>query len=413
MKTSNKLEVWGDSDIFAGQQRVGTLHHDHGHIRFDYTDEWLAHPNSFNIDPHLSLDKGVFHPRPDIGSFGMLLDSSPDRWGQTLMKRREVQQANDEGRKPRTLRAWDYLVGVQDWTRQGALRFKYENTDTFLGAHKLPAPPISQLRELEDVAMKLSDKRIDDLDALRRWLGVLVAPGSSLGGARPKANISERDGSLWIAKFPAKDDDRDIGAWEMLTHDLAAMALINVPPATLHRFGGSYHTYCVKRFDREGDKRIFYASAMTMLGATQSEGYSYLDIAQILQTQGDPQYIQNDLEQLFRRVVFNVMVGNRDDHLRNHGFVMGTNGWRLSAAFDVNPNIDKVDHVLCLDDKNDHPSIHTIINTASFYDLSDNRAAEIVTNLGDTIKNWRRVAQKMGISRADIQLMSSAFWDFE
>lgn len=182
MKSSNKLEVWADCEIFGGQQRVGTLHHEHGHIRFDYTDKWLAHPNSFNIDPHLSLDKGTFHPHPDIGSFGMLLDSSPDRWGQTLMKRREVQQANDEGRKPRTLRAWDYLVGVQDWTRQGALRFKYENTDTFLGAHKLSAPPITQLRELKNVAMKLSDKRIDDLNALRRWLGVLVAPGSSLGG---------------------------------------------------------------------------------------------------------------------------------------------------------------------------------------------------------------------------------------
>lgn len=152
---------------------------------------------------------------------------------------------------------------------------------------------------------------------------------------------------------------------------------------------------------------------MTMLGATQSEGYSYLDIAQILQAQGDSQYMQNDLEQLFRRVVFNVMVGNRDDHLRNHGFVMSKNGWRLSAAFDVNPNIDKAVHVLRLDDKDNRPSIHTVINTASFYDLSKERAGEIVTNLGDTIKTWRRGAQKMGISRADIQLMSSAFWDFE
>ncbi len=409
---SNVLEVWIDSDILGGLQQLGMLHHDRGHIRFHYMVQWLDHPSRFNIDPHLSLDKGAFHPHPEFGSFGMLLDSSPDRWGQTLMKRREVQQAKDEGRKPRTLYAWDYLIGVQDQTRQGALRFKYLDTDIFLGDHELSAPPVTELAVLEDVALKLSDKHIDDLDALKHWLGVLVAPGSSLGGARPKANFTETDGSLWIAKFPAKDDDRDMAAWEMLTYNLAKKSLIDLPSAKLRQFGSGHHTFCIKRFDRLGDQRVFYASAMTMLGATESEGVSYLDIANVLQTQGDPQFIQADFEQLFRRVVFNVLVGNKDDHLRNHGFILNNNGWRLSPAFDVNPNIDKSDHVLNLDDSDNHGDLQTVIETASFYDLSDEKADLIAGEVIESVKPWKSEAKYMGISRADIQLMEPAFWCF-
>ncbi len=405
----NILEVWIDSNITGDLQRIGTLYHEHGHLRFEYLHEWLNHPGCFNIDPDLSLDKGVFHPRPDIGSFGMLLDSSPDRWGQTLMKRREVQEAKDEKRKPRTLYAWDYLIGVQDQTRQGALRFKYEGTDVFLDDHQLPAPPICQLRELEDIAFKLSNKRIDDLDKLKRWLSVLVAPGSSLGGARPKANFTDNDGSLWIAKFPSKDDDIDIAAWEMLVHDMADEAHIDVPSAKLLKFDNCYHTFCVKRFDRQGDRRVLYASAMTILGATESEGWSYLDLAQIIQNQGDPFFIKDDLAQLFYRVIFNVAIGNRDDHLRNHGFVLNEKGWRLSKAFDVNPNIDKVNHVLNLNESDNTPSIQTVIETASYYDINDSRADEIANKIISIVDQWHIKARKMGIAMADIHIMEPAF----
>ncbi len=224
------LEVWLDSDLGPPCQ-VGTLAHDRGQIRFHYERSWLHDPRAFALDPNLSLDDAPFFPKPELGNFGVFLDSSPDRWGQTLMKRRQALQAKDEKRTVRTLYAWDYLIGVQDFTRQGALRFRLVGTEVFLGDEKMAAPPITTLRELEAVAYQLSSRRIDDLDALRRWLAVLVAPGASLGGARPKANFTEADGSLWIGKFPARDDDRDVGAWEYVVHSLARKAGMDVPAA--------------------------------------------------------------------------------------------------------------------------------------------------------------------------------------
>lgn len=224
------LEVWLDSDLGPPCQ-VGTLAHDRGQIRFHYERSWLHDPRAFALDPNLSLDDAPFFPKPELGNFGVFLDSSPDRWGQTLMKRRQALQAKDEKRTVRTLYAWDYLIGVQDFTRQGALRFRLVGTEVFLGDEKMAAPPITTLRELEAVAYQLSSRRIDDLDALRRWLAVLVAPGASLGGARPKANFTEADGSLWIGKFPARDDDRDVGTWEYVVHCLALKAGVDVPAA--------------------------------------------------------------------------------------------------------------------------------------------------------------------------------------
>lgn len=405
----DKLEVWLDADFLPDQVKVGTLAHDRGHVRFNYDESWLKHPSRFDIDPDLSLDGATFHPNPEIGNFGIFLDSSPDRWGQTLMKRREALEAKDQGRAPRTLHAWDFLIGVQDVTRQGALRFKYEGTDTFLGAHDLPAPPVTMLNELESVALALTSKRIDDLDALRRWLSVLVAPGASLGGARPKANFTEADGSFWIAKFPAKDDDRDVGAWEYLIHELARKAKVDMPPARAIRLGSEYHTFCAKRFDRKDGRRVFYASAMTMLKKAESEGTSYLDLAQFLMTSGARRHVAADLEQLFRRVVFNVAVGNRDDHLRNHGFCLTKEGWRLAPAFDVNPNIDKADHVLNLDDIDNRPSLETVMATAEFYELTAARAEQIVSEIVDVVNNWRSAAKRLGISNAEIELMAPAF----
>ncbi len=407
------LEVWVDSDTFNGLQRVGTMHHEHGHIRFDYAESWLVHPHCFNIDPHLSLHKGSFHPHPDISSFGMLLDSSPDRWGQTLIKRREAQQAKDENRKPRILYSSDYLLGVQDETRQGALRFKYEGTDKFLDNSPLPAPPVSKLKELEQIAIELSSKLIDDMDKLKRWLSVLVAPGSSLGGVRPKANFTDNDGSLWIAKFPAKDDIYDVAAWEKLSHNLAKKALIDVPEAKLIKMNSEHHTFCVKRFDRHHGNRIFYASAMTLLEATSSEDRSYLDLAQAIQNNGDPNFIKGDLEQMFRRLVFNVSIGNRDDHLRNHGFILNKKGWQLSKAFDVNPDTDKASHVLNLNDMDNTPDMQNVLETASFYDLNEHQASSIINQIVEVVADWQNEAKKMAISRADIQLMESAFLSFE
>jgi serine/threonine-protein kinase HipA len=402
------LEVWLDSELGLPCQ-VGTLAHDRGQLRFHYERAWLKDPRAFALDPDLSLDDAPFFPKPEQGNFGVFLDSSPDRWGQTLMKRREALQAKDENRIARTLYAWDFLVGVQDFTRQGALRFRLVGTQEFLGNDKLAAPPITTLRELEAIAYQLSSRRIDDLDALRKWLTVLVAPGASLGGARPKANFTEADGSLWIGKFPARDDDRDIGAWEYVAHCLACKAGIVVPAAKLVQLNNAHHTFCVQRFDRVNGSRMFYASAMTMLRKEQSEGTSYLELAQFLRSNGDGANTNVDLEQLFRRVVFNVAVGNRDDHLRNHGFVLGQSGWRLAPAFDVNPNINKAEHVLNIDDADNRPSIATALNTAAFYGLTQERAKQIVEEVAGAVDGWSNAAKQAGISSGDLNLTSSAF----
>jgi len=407
-KQSNALEVWLDDDL-GPACLVGTLAHDRGQIRFHYERDWLKDPRAFALDPDLSLDEHPFFPKPELGNFGIFLDSSPDRWGQTLMKRREALQAKDEKRSPRTLYAWDFLIGVQDQTRQGALRFRQPGTETFLGDEKIAAPPVTSLRELEAVAYQLSHRRIDDLDALRKWLTVLVAPGASLGGARPKANFTEADGSLWIAKFPARDDDRDVGAWEYAVHQLARKAGVDVPPAKLIKLNNDFHTFCVQRFDRAHGARRFYASAMTLLRKTQSESTSYLELAQFIRAQGDAAHADADLAQLFRRVAFNVAVGNRDDHLRNHGFVLGKTGWRLAPAFDVNPNIDKAEHVLNIDDVDNRPNLETVLSTAAFYGLGDGTSQQVLEEVATTVDGWQDVARRAGISGADIDLTAGAF----
>ena len=406
---SDALEVWLDADLIDERCRVGTLAHDRGTVRFAYDPAWLQHPLSFALDPDLSLGEGVYYPKPEQGNFRIFDDSAPDRWGQMLMKRREALSAKDEGRAARTLYAWDFLVGVQDLTRQGALRFRRPGDDEFLADEALRGPPVATLRELETVAREITAKRIDDLDALRRWLAVLVASGASLGGARPKANFAEADASLWIAKFPARDDERDIGAWEWLTHGLAKQAGIDVPQAKLREFGGEFHTFCVRRFDRTAGRRRFYASAMALLRKDGSEGTSYLELAEFLHHRGAKDHIASDLEQLFRRVAFNVAVGNRDDHLRNHGFILTTTGWRLAPAFDVNPNLDKAEHVLNLDETDNRPSLATVIETSEWYLPSKDRGTAIVAEIVAATRHWRYAATRAGISRADIELTATAF----
>jgi serine/threonine-protein kinase HipA len=404
----NSLEVWLDCDLGPACP-VGTLAHDRGQIRFHYNSDWLRDSRAFALDPDLSLDDAPFFPRPELGNFGIFMDSSPDRWGQTLMKRREALLAKDEKRTPRTLYAWDFLIGVQDFTRQGALRFRLEGTEEFLGNEKMAAPPVTTLRELEAVAFQLSSRRINDLDALRKWLAVLVAPGASLGGARPKANFTNSDGSLWIGKFPARDDERDVGAWEYVVHALAIKAAVDVPPATLLQLNNDFHTFCTQRFDRVGGTRRFYASAMTLLRKEHSEGTSYLELAQFIRSQGDAEHVEADLAQLFRRVVFNVAVGNRDDHLRNHGFLLGKTGWQLAPAFDVNPNIDKAEHVLNLDDGDNRPSLETVLNTAEFYGLTYGSARKILEEVASAVDQWESIARKEHIAAADIDLTAGAF----
>lgn len=407
--SARALEVWLDADFLPDRQRVGTLHHERGQVRFEYEPAWLNDDRRFALDPELTLDTGTFFPDPKRSNFGIFLDSCPDRWGQKLMERREAIQAKDEGRAPRNLGAWDYLLGVQDATRAGALRFRLPGTQTFLDDHPLPAPPVTSLRELEAVALELTRSHLEDLDGLRRWLAVLVAPGASLGGTHPKANFTDADGSLWIAKFPSRDDDRDHGAWEKLVHDLAGSAGVGIPPSRLAKFNSPYRTFCVRRFDRQAGRRRFFASAMSVLERADGDAGSYLELAEFITAHGAADFVAADLAQLFRRVAFNIMVANRDDHLRNHGFIRTPDGWRLADAFDMTPRTDKEHHVLAIDESDPRPSVDALLATADLYRLDRRTAQRIVDEVARAVSTWKAGARRLGIAGADIELTAPAF----
>ena len=307
---------------------------------FEYDTQWLKDGLAQTLDPALQFYRGQQYLTPEIPNFGLFLDSSPDRWGRTLMKRREAIEARAAGRPEKVLRESDFLLGVYDLHRMGGLRFRTEADGPFRDDNAAYAtPPYASLRELENASRSLEKEGAERQKDYREWLRLLIAPGGSLGGARPKAGVVDPEGSLWIAKFPALRDDYDVGAWEYVVHRLARESGIDSSEAHLEKFGSPYHTFLTKRFDRTPTgERIHFASAMTLLGKTDgegAEGASYLDLAEILQRQGAR--ARDDQEQLWRRIVFSVCVSNTDDHLRNHGFILDPEGWLLSPAYDMNP----------------------------------------------------------------------------
>ncbi len=392
-----QIWVWLDDPAFGPLQHIGTLSRgDRGSVRFAYEPTWLKHAHAFPLGPELDLSSGEFFPGDS--NFGVFMDSCPDRWGQTLMKRREVVEAGEEGRTPRTLGPWEFLLGVQDCTRMGALRFSRPGAGVFLANEALSSPPVARIAELQAVAFELTRKKQDDLGKIKEWLKVLVAPGSSLGGARPKANLVDEGGSLWIAKFPSADDDYDVAVWEKLLQYLAQRCGIAVPESRLLQIGNGYHTFLVKRFDRNGSNRRFFASAMTMLGHEDSEDASYLELAEFIATYGEADFIARDLEELFTRVAFNVATANRDDHLRNHGFIRSPAGWRLAPAFDMNPSFKKDEHVLSLDLYSRQPDLEIVLSTAEYYRLENGRARKIVADVCTVVGERKACARKFGLN---------------
>lgn len=280
--------------------------------------------------------------------------------------------------------------------------------DVFIADELRSAPPMTSLAELQAVALELTRKKLDDLPKLKQWLKILVAPGASLGGARPNANLSDGN-ELWIAKFPSADDDRDVALWEKPVHDMAHDCGIDVPPSRIERVGNEYHTFMVKRFDRDGGARKFFTSAMTLLNKSDQDEASYIDLAQFIREQGSPAHIAADLRQLFRRVAFNIAVANRDDHLCNHGFIRTLAGWRLSMAYDMNPSIKKEEHVLGIDEVLHESSFEHLLNTALYYDLEPMEANQIVGGVLAVVVTWGDRARKAHISSVDIQEMGHAF----
>lgn len=392
-----QIWVWLDDPAFGPLQHIGRLARGgRGTVRFVYEPAWLKQSHAFPMDPELDLQAGEFFPKGS--NFGVFMDSCPDRWGQILMKRRESIEAKEEGRAPRSLDPWDFLLGVQDCTRMGALRFSRPGEHVYLANETLSAPPITKIAELQDIAFELTRKKQSDPEKLKEWLRVLVAPGSSLGGARPKANLVAEDGSLWIAKFPSADDDYDVAIWEKLLHELAEQCGITVPPSRLMQTGCGYHSFMVQRFDRNGNDRLFFASAMTMLHHTDTDDASYLELAEFIATYGDVDHLAGDLEELFTRVVFNIAAANRDDHLRNHGFIRSPGGWRLAPAFDMNPSFRKDEHVLSVDLYNRQPDLESAVSTAAYYQIGSVRARKIVSEVCTVMNSWKARAKRLGLS---------------
>lgn len=376
---------------------------------FEYDKDWLKSEQKFLLDPDIQLYGGPQYPNQKE-NFGIFLDSMPDTWGRTLMKRREAQLAREKNVKPKTLYDIDFLLGVFDESRMGALRFKIDPVGEFLDNNKTAStPPWTSIRELQNAAF-IFENDIDSED-VNRYLSVLITPGSSLGGARPKANILDADKSLWIAKFPSKTDTIDKAAWEFLAYQLATKAGIEMAPCRMERILGKHHTFFTKRFDRENGERIHFASAMTMTenneDTIRDNQASYLDIAEFISNHGAN--IETNLHQLWRRIIFNIAISNTDDHLRNHGFILTKEGWILSPAYDLNPSIDKDGLALNIDTDNNELDFDLAKSVGEYFRLNNNQMEEIIQQVLGVTNKWKTMANEIGISRSEQELMRKAF----
>lgn len=380
---------------------------------FEYSNHWLKSPQAYALDPSLQLFQGTHYAPSAQDNFGVFLDSSPDRWGRFLMKRREAQLAREENRAEKKLLESDYLLGVYDEHRMGGLRFRTDSHGPFLDNNRHRAsPPWASLRELEHACLELEKNDAERHPGYSKWLQMLISPGGSLGGARPKASVIDEQKHLWIAKFPSGNDLFDIGAWEMVVHKLAKQAKIRLADAKIEKFSKQHHTFINKRFDRTNlGERIHFSSAMTLLqhtdGDDASTGASYLELAEFIMRHGA--HAAEDLEELWRRIVFNICVSNIDDHLRNHGFLLQQNGWRLSPAFDMNPVADGDGLKLNISESDNAQDLSLAKEVASYYRINAESANEIINDVVKATKNWRNVATNLGIASSEQEQMARAF----
>ncbi|HKV78024.1 MAG TPA: HipA domain-containing protein [Candidatus Sulfotelmatobacter sp.] len=410
------VEVCIDLERFGHPVLMGRLHQQQsgaGEIfSFEYDGAWLEQPEVFSFDPDLALAAGHQYPAPQRKNFGIFLDSAPDRWGRVLMQRRENVRARQEKRKPRALTEWDFLLGVHDETRLGALRFREAVNTPFIDSDaQFAAPPLTSLRELQAASLQF-EKHIDDEDnpLYEKWITQLFAPGSSLGGARPKASVRDEAGTLCMAKFPSKNDTRDMGGWELVAHSMARKARIVVPDAGTLRFPESpYTTFVVKRFDRTSrGSRLAFISAMTLTQHSDGEaGASYLELVDLLQSRGAD--TRADCIQLFRRVLFNILIHNTDDHLRNHGFFIDESGIRLSPAYDVNPSVDRQELTLAINEVETACDVSIAMEASRDYGLRASEADEVLKQVQNAVASWREEATRMNIPKAEQDLMADAF----
>ena len=400
-----------DAAELGGPVRIGTLRRiaapTGALVAFAYDEAWLVREGSFVIDPTHGLYPGEQYPRQGDSMAPIFTDAAPDRWGRMLLERREALVARTEGRSRRTLGEWEILLGVADTSRMGALRFR-DDDGRYLDDTTPVIPPMASLRELEAAAREIEHPGRGERSREARQLDLLLAPGSSLGGARPKATFADEDGALWIAKFPSRNDTRDMAACEWVLNELAGAAGIRVPEHRLLSLGPGHHTFAARRFDRAQPSRRLYASAMTMLSRRDPEAASYLDIALAIADHGARGQVGPELAHLFRRTVFNVLTAHRDDHLRNHGFLRTAGGWQLAPAFDLNPMPEKAEHELAIDEAVHAGDIDLVIETAPYYRLADREARAIVDEVRGALSSWRMIAASAPLDEAEIETLEAA-----
>ncbi|KDM90991.1 type II toxin-antitoxin system HipA family toxin [Photobacterium galatheae] len=410
-----EIFVYADWIDTEKPMRVGTLRSSqirgHEHFSFTYDPVWLTSPYIHQIDPALHLYMGEQHATDDR-NFKVFLDSCPDRWGRLLMQRREAVIARNEQRRARKLFETDYLLGVHDSFRMGALRFCTSHDGPFLDNNDdLAAPAITSLPELQQAANGVEDKPDFENPDYLKWLNMLISPGSSLGGARPKASVREVDNSLWLAKFPSRYDEYDIGLWEFVVYQMALAAGITMAESKVQSVGTQHHIFLTKRFDRlENGRRLHFTSAMTQLEYFDGhdDGASYLELAEFLIQNGSN--TQEDLEQLWTRILFNIMVSNSDDHLRNHGFIFDTTGWRLSPAYDINPTLNATGLHLNIDDVSNALEVDLAFEVAEYFQVDAGKQDEIYQKVKNAVSTWEILAKQAGISKGERDLLRDCFW---
>ena len=408
-----RLYVFADFDWLKEPRLIGELSYESlrgsDSYGFCYSDDWLRDYGNLFLSDDLNNYPGQQYTAPGKDIFGCFSDALPDRWGRTLINRREQILAKEEKRPVRRLSSFDYLVGIEDYSRMGGLRFKDSLDGEYINASEvLRIPPITDIRELIAASSEIEKSEEENHLPERRWIEQLVQPGSSLGGARPKASVIDENKILHIAKFPSRKDDYDTGLWEHFSHLLAKKAGVNAAETRVISTSDKYHTLLSRRFDRrENGKRIHFASAMTLLGLNDGDnantGHGYLDIVDfILQNCTN---VEDNLQELYRRVAFNICIGNTDDHFRNHGFLLTAKGWTLSPAYDINPTLNEYQSLLisAISNKAD---LNILLDAWEDYMLNCKTAKGIILEVVEAIKGWRELAVRLGISKREMDMFS-------
>lgn len=378
---------------------------------FEFDKQWLKDHANIRLSADLENFSGRQYVPRDADMFGCFSDAMPDRWGRLLMNRREQLDAQKQNRPPKTLTAFDLLSGVDDYSRIGGFRFKTDPDGPFLNEEGiLSVPPLTELRVLMQSAQAIEDSELNNCLPEEKCLLQLLKPGSSLGGARPKATVRDENGDLWIAKFPSRSDDHDLEAWEQFAYLMARKAGITTAETKLLDINEQSHILLIKRFDRKGSKRTHFASSMTLLGLKDGDGaatgYGYLDMAGTIVE--NCVEVERNLEELFRRVAFNICIGNTDDHFRNHGFLLMKKGWTLSPAYDLNPTTNRYQSLL-INDYSASSSIDVLRKSAKDYFLSQETVDNILSEVVTAMKDWERIAKCMKLSQRDIDIFASRF----